>query len=128
MITVMSVTLVAIGGAIGSALRYIFSVFAGKIYGPDFPYGTLGVNIIGSLLMGILIGVLARYFSHLKELHLLLAVGFLGGFTTFSAFSLDVFTLFERGDVQAAIFYIIYSLVGALGGLAIGIIATRAVL
>lgn len=89
--------------------------------GPGFPWGTMAVNIAGSLAMGLLIAWLARRSSGDSELRLLLATGFLGGFTTFSAFSLDAVTLYERGALTAAAAYVIasvtVSILALFGGL-----------
>ena len=101
----MLILLVAIGGAIGSALRYLFMVKTAPFFGLQFPYGTMLINIIGSCLMGVLVGYMAKTLPHSNELRAFAAVGILGGFTTFSAFSLDVVTLFERGEVASAAVY-----------------------
>jgi CrcB protein len=95
---------VAIGGALGSMLRYLTNVGVMRAIGPGFPYGTLIVNILGSFLMGFLLVVLAH--KDLTRLAPLLMTGVLGGFTTFSAFSLDTLTLWERGDIPAALLYV----------------------
>jgi len=94
---------VAIGGALGASARYLTSVAAMRFLGPGFPWATLTVNVLGSFLMGALVVAMA----HLGGTRLapLLMTGLLGGFTTFSAFSLDVLTLWERGQtVQAGLY------------------------
>ena len=112
---------VAIGGAAGSVVRY--AVYRGMVWhGPGFPVATATVNVLGSLIMGLLAAVLAhRWGNHYAPL---LLTGFLGGFTTFSAFSLDVLTLWERGQAVGALIYIlgtvILSFVAVAAGLAIG--------
>ena len=98
--------LVALGGAIGAGLRHLAGMAAMRLFGTGFPWGTLFVNAFGSLAMGILIAVLARRSATPSEVRLFLATGLLGGFTTFSAFSLDVAVLWERGEVTAAFGYI----------------------
>ena len=94
--------------------------------GHGFPWGTLAVNVIGSVLMGVLVVVLA----HLSATRLapFLMTGVLGGFTTFSAFSLDAMTLYERGQLGLAGAYVVGSVVLSLGGIALGILVARAVL
>ncbi len=113
--------LVAVGGAVGASLRYGAGVAALRTFGPGFPWGTLGVNIIGSLAMGLLIAFLARFGSGVQDLRIFLATGVLGGFTTFSAFSLDVVTLYERGAVLAAIMYVAASLFVSVAALVAGL-------
>ncbi len=116
--------LVMAGGAIGSGLRHLFGRAALAAFGPGFPWGTLGVNLIGGLAMGLLAGILARGGGG-EATRLLLGVGVLGGFTTFSAFSLDTVTLIERGQLVAALGYVVVSIAGAFAALAIGLQLTR---
>ena len=116
--------LVMAGGAIGSGLRHLFGRAALTVFGPGFPWGTLGVNLIGGLAMGLLAGILARGGGG-EATRLLLGVGVLGGFTTFSAFSLDTVTLIERGQMVAALGYVAVSIAGAFAALAIGLQLTR---
>jgi fluoride exporter len=114
---------VALGGAIGASLRYLSNVSAMRIFGPGFPYGTVFVNILGSFAMGVLIVALAKKGgTHLAPL---LMTGILGGFTTFSAFSLDSFTLWERGDITSALAYVAGTVILSLGALAAGIYLSR---
>lgn len=113
---------VALGGAVGASLRHLSGLAFLRLYGPGFPWGTLFVNVAGSLAMGLLIGWLARRSGGSSaELRLFLATGLLGGFTTFSAFSLDVANLWQRGESLAAFAYIaasvFFSLLGVFGGL-----------
>jgi CrcB protein len=98
--------LVAVGGAIGSLLRYYVGLGSLRLMGPGFPWGTLVVNVVGCFIIGVFAEMIARRFNASVELRLLLITGFLGGFTTFSAFSLDAITLFERGEVFAGGIYI----------------------
>ncbi len=120
--------LVGLGGATGAMLRYGFGLFVGRFHSGPFPLGTFGVNIIGSLIMGLLIGFLARTTPGFQtELRLFVAVGVLGGFTTFSSFSLDVVTLVERGQLVTASFYAIASLIVGVLALFIGLWFARSV-
>ena len=98
--------LVAVGGAIGSLLRYYVGLGSLRLMGPGFPWGTLIVNVVGCFIIGVFAEMIMRRFNASVELRLLLITGFLGGFTTFSAFSLDAITLFERGEVFAGGIYI----------------------
>lgn len=104
----LHVFLVFLGGGLGAASRHLVGVAALRQFGPNFPYGTLIVNVVGSLLMGVLIGWLVRRgVGSNNELRLFLATGVLGGFTTFSAFSLDVANLWEKGALMPAATYAI---------------------
>ena len=114
---------VALGGAIGACLRYLTSVGAMRVFGAGFPVGTLIVNIAGSFLMGVIVVVLAKKGGmHLAPL---LMTGILGGFTTFSAFSLDAITLYERGQAGLAFGYVAGSVILSLGALALGLYLAR---
>lgn len=117
---------VALGGAFGATARFWLMGLVAQRLGADFPYGTLAVNIIGSLCMGLLVGALARFLpesSH--EIRTFMAVGVLGSFTTFSTFSLDVVTLLERGQAGAALSYIAVSVLACVIGLAMGLFLWR---
>lgn len=117
---------VALGGAIGASLRYLTNMSVMRLVGPGFPYGTMVANVIGSFLMGVLVVVLARRGGMAYAPFLM--TGFLGGFTTFSAFSLDTLTLFERGDVPLAGLYVGMSVFLSLAAIAVGVLVTRAVM
>jgi len=119
-----SLFLVMIGGAAGAGLRWEFGRLALARLGPGFPWGTLGVNLVGGLLMGILAGATMGQGPD-RPLWLLLAVGLLGGFTTFSAFSLDLFAMLERGRFAATAAYALASVLGSLLLLAFGWWAAR---
>lgn len=115
--------LVAVGGAVGSLLRYYIGLSAVRVAGPNFPWGTLTVNIVGCFLIGLIAEMITLKYGEAVPLRLLLITGFLGGFTTFSAFSLDTIVLMENGNVAGAIVYVVssvgVSLVAVLAGLAL---------
>lgn len=111
--TMPHLLLVALGGAIGTALRYGVGRWAIVALGPGFPFGTFAVNIIGGFLMGLLAGWLARISSG-EELRLLLGVGVLGGFTTFSAFSLEIYNMITRAEIALAAAYAVSSVTGSV--------------
>ncbi len=118
---------VAAGGAIGAVLRYFVSMRATDWLGISFPYGTLIVNILGSFIMGAFIGYLAKTLPHSMELRAFVAIGILGGFTTFSAFSLDAVSLIENGHLGQGAIYIISSVLVSILALFAGLYLVRAV-
>jgi CrcB protein len=119
--------LVMLGGAVGAGARHLVGRAALGIWGPGFPVGTLAVNVIGGLAMGLLAGWLATRASGDEALRYLLGVGVLGGFTTFSAFSLETVLMIERGDYATALFYIVASVVLAIGAVFAGLQVSRMV-
>lgn len=120
--------LASAGGAIGAGARYLMS-HAFAVRGlTDFPWATLTINVLGCFLMGVLIEVLALKYSASPELRTFLATGILGGFTTFSAFSLEFATLYERGDTGAAAAYVLLSVLLTLAAVFAGLATVRAVL
>ncbi len=120
--------LVALGGAVGSSARYLFGVQATRLFGAGWPYGTLGVNVVGGLLMGVLAGWLAhRGGVDQERWRVLLGVGVLGGFTTFSAFSLETALMIERRDYAGAAGYVALSVVLSVGALFAGLLLSRRV-
>ena len=123
----LNILLVALGGAGGSVLRYLAGIASVRLMGAGFPWGTLFVNVTGSFLIGVLSEVIARRFGASPELRLFLVTGILGGYTTFSAFSLDAAMLAEQGQFGAAALYVALSLV--LSGLAVvaGLALMRAI-
>lgn len=106
-------------------MRHGFNVAAARAFGTGFPFGTLGVNVLGSLLMGLLAGYFAFKGDASQHWRLLLTTGVLGGFTTFSAFSLDVALLWERGDMTGTMIYLIGSVVLSIGALFAGLVLVR---
>lgn len=121
----MEFLLVFIGSGIGGALRHGVNVLSLSFFGMSFPYGTLFINIVGSALMGVIIGLFAG--SHLagQEMRLFLTTGVLGGFTTFSAFSLEVVTLWERGQHMASIGYVLASIIISIIALGVTLVLMR---
>ena len=117
--------LVMMGGALGSGARYLTGRATLALFGIGFPYGTLAVNLIGGFAMGLLVGALARMSVPGENWRLLLGVGVLGGYTTFSAFSLDVVNMIERGDLATAALYVTASVVGAIAALFAGLALVR---
>ncbi|MGR9129281.1 fluoride efflux transporter CrcB [Rhizobium leguminosarum] len=118
--------LVAFGGAIGSVLRYYVGQWTLRLMGPAFPWGTLAVNVVGCFVIGVFAELIARKFNASTELRLLLITGFLGGFTTFSAFSLDAISLFERGEAVAGGIYIAASVGLSMAAVITGLAVMRA--
>ncbi len=119
----MAYLVVFIGGGIGAALRHGVNIGAARLFGTSFPFGTLSVNIIGCLAMGLLAGYFALKGDLSQNWRLFLTTGILGGFTTFSAFSLDVAVLYERGEIGLAATYVLasvmVSLIAVFAGLAL---------
>ena len=120
----INIVLVAAGGAIGSVFRYLVGVWSVRLAGVNFPWGTLTVNVVGSFLIGLLVELVARRLNASMEMRLFLVTGVLGGFTTFSSFSLDAVSLFERGALGLSAVYVIASLsvsiAAVFAGLALG--------
>ena len=121
--------LVFLGAGIGGTLRHAVNVGAARVTGSAFPWGTLTVNVVGSFAMGLVAGWLALKAGEgwSQQARLLLATGVLGGFTTFSAFSLDVVVLWERNEALSALAYGAGSVVLSVGGLVAGLAVIRAV-
>lgn len=118
--------LVGLGGAIGAMARYAAGSAVGTFWRDPFPLGTLLINVSGSLAMGLLVGWFARTLPLWQnEIRLFVAVGVLGGFTTFSAFSLDAVTLIERGDLLGATIYIVVSVAASILALWLGLVLLR---
>lgn len=117
--------IIFLGGGAGAVCRHLAGVVGIRLFGSGFPVGTVFVNIFGSLLMGLLIGWLVRRGATSNEIRLLLATGFLGGFTTFSAFSLDFANLWSKGEAGIALFYAGLSVLGALMAVFLGLWLVR---
>src|SRR5258708_12437897 len=106
----MNYVLVFVGGGLGASLRHFINVVCAKSLGTAFPYGTFIINISGSIAMGLIAGYLAFKGEASQPWRLFLMTGILGGYTTFSAFSLDTALLYERGEIGLALFYVLWSL------------------
>jgi len=138
----LNILLIAIGGALGSVIRYLTFEFITKSiraenisknfpsnFPANFPWGTFCVNVVGSLIAGVLYYVMIKYFDVLgSKTRSLLFVGFLGGFTTFSAFSLDFFRLFTAGQTTLALFYALSSVTLSILALFFGFYLTKLIL
>lgn len=119
------VLLVALGGALGSVARYGVNVWTTRAFGLGFPWGTLTVNVVGGLVMGLLAALFALRAEASPEAKLFLMTGVLGGFTTFSAFSLDAVVLWERGEAGFAATYVAASVALSIGALFAGLALGR---
>jgi len=117
---------VAAGGALGASARYATNLATMRLIGPGFPWATVAVNVLGSFLMGVLVVVLAHKGG--MRLAPFLMTGVLGGFTTFSAFSLDALTLWERGQAGLAFGYVAGTVIVSLAAIVLGMNAARGVL
>jgi fluoride exporter len=117
--------LVALGGAIGAVARYGVTTAAIRIFGSSFPYGTMIVNVAGSFAIGLVIAFLLRKYPEHEAARLFLATGILGGFTTFSAFSMDVMNLLQRGEPGSAFAYIVGSVVLSIAAVFAGFALIR---
>ena len=112
---------IAFGGAIGAVSRYMLSSFIQNLAGNSFPYGMLVCNVFGSFLLGILYDNLSKTSLFSDNIKLFIQVGILGSFTTFSAFSLESFLMFEKGDYSIAVIFILLSVILSILGLISGI-------
>ncbi|UAB79087.1 fluoride efflux transporter CrcB [Erythrobacter sp. SCSIO 43205] len=126
--SLMPTLAVALGGAIGAAARYQVGGLASRLAGPhtDFPWGTLSVNIIGSLIMGLLLGWFAKGGTDSENLRLFLVAGLMGGFTTFSAFSAEMVTMLHRGEITSALIYVSVSVIAGMAAFLIGLVGVQA--
>jgi CrcB protein len=121
----MNYILVFIGGGLGSSLRHTINVVCPRLFGTAFPYHTFIINITGSTIMGLIAGYLAFKGEASQPWRLFLMTGILGGYTTFSAFSLDAVLLYERGALGLAAFYVLGSVVFSIAGLFAGLSLIR---
>ncbi len=119
---------IAAGRAVGASGRHLVNVYAGRLLGTGFPWGTVVVNVGGSFIMGVLITAMALKWQVSLEVRAFLTTGILGGFTTFSAFSLDYATIYERKEHGLAFLYAAGSVGLALAAMFAGMALTRAVL
>ena len=117
--------LVFVGGGLGASLRHLINLTCAKCIGTSFPWGTFIINITGSTVMGLIAGYLAFKGEASQPWRLFIMTGILGGYTTFSAFSLDAATLYERGQMLAAAVYVIGSVVLGIAGLFAGLAVVR---
>ena len=120
-----TVLAIAVGGSLGALARYYFSIGAAKIFGTAFPWGTLLENFIGCFVMGILAALMDKFWMPSAEIKAFLTIGFLGAFTTFSAFSLDFALLHERGELLVGGLYILASVIASIGGIFLGMLLIR---
>jgi CrcB protein len=120
---------VFIGAGLGGMLRHAVNIFSLRLFGPAFPWGTFIINVSGSFLMGIVTGYLAfkTHAAVSPNLRLLLTAGIIGGYTTFSTFSLDAISLWERGAALHALLYIVFSVMLGVSALLAGLSLMRAV-
>jgi CrcB protein len=117
--------IVFLGAGIGGAMRHGVNIAALRFLGPAFPFGTLTVNIVGSLILGLLAGWFAHRADPGQSWRLFLTTGILGGFTTFSAFSLDVAALYQRGELGMTALYVLASIVLSVLVLFLGLFLVR---
>ncbi|HVV39713.1 MAG TPA: fluoride efflux transporter CrcB [Nitrobacter sp.] len=122
----MSYLLVFVGGGLGATLRHLVNTICGRLLGTGFPFGTFIINISGSIIMGLIAGYLAFKGHAAQPWRLFIMTGILGGYTTFSAFSLDAALLYERGEAGLAVGYVLGSVVLAVAGLFAGLALVRA--
>ena len=122
---VKSYLLVFIGGGLGSTLRHVVNIVCPRLFGTNFPYHTFIINITGSTIMGLIAGYLAFKGDAAQSWRLFLMTGILGGYTTFSAYSLDAALLYERGEIGLALFYVLGSVVFSIASLFAGLALVR---
>ena len=121
----MTTLQVALGGAIGATLRFLTGVGILRLVGPGFPFTVLVVNVLGSFFMGLFVVFATQ--RGVTQLYPFVLTGLLGGFTTFSAFSLEAVHLFERGAMGQALVYVVISVVLSIGGLILGLMIARGI-
>ncbi|UFS75875.1 fluoride efflux transporter CrcB [Tardiphaga sp. 215_C5_N2_1] len=121
----MNYVLVFVGGGLGATLRHVINMTCARCMGTAFPWGTFIINITGSAVMGLIAGYLAYKGEASQPWRLFLMTGILGGYTTFSAFSLDTAVLYERGELGLALAYVLGSVVLSIAGLFAGLALVR---
>jgi CrcB protein len=119
---------VAVGGALGSMARYATIIGVGRLVGVGFPYGVLVANVVGGFIMGVLVELMALVWSPSDSMRIFLTVGVMGGYTTFSSFSLDTWLLLDKGLYGPALLYIAASVILSVAALVAGLTVTRMVL
>jgi CrcB protein len=122
------ILLVGLGGAMGSLGRYFAGIAITSLLGPAFPFNTLLINVAGSFVMGLVVAVLAKFdplVTYATDVRLFVAVGLLGGFTTFSSFSADVAALWERGTYAQTSLYVTASVALSIAGVFLGLFLVR---
>ncbi|MCC8943034.1 fluoride efflux transporter CrcB [Bradyrhizobium sp. Arg68] len=121
----VSYLLVFFGGGLGATLRHLINLTCARCIGTAFPWGTFIINITGSTVMGLIAGYLAFKGQAAQPWRLFLMTGILGGYTTFSAFSLDTALLYERGELGPAALYVLGSVALSIAGLFAGLAIVR---
>ena len=123
-----TVIAIALGGAVGAVARYFISRWLIVALGDGFPWGTLTVNVVGCFVLGVLVEITALLWSPSEEYRAFLTIGLLGALTTFSAFSLDIVVLQERGETLLAVIYVALSVSGSIVAIFAGMSLTRTIL
>ncbi len=116
---------VAVGGATGSVARYLLAGWIARLVGTGFPWGIMAINVLGSFAMGVIVEGAALRWNMSNDLRAFIAVGILGGFTTFSSFSLDAVMLLQRNELVTAFAYIVGSVALSLAALFLGLLLIR---
>jgi CrcB protein len=123
-----NVLAVALGGSLGSAARYLVGVGVGRLFASSFPWGTLIINLVGSFMLGALIEAFALRWSASEAMRAFLTIGFCGGFTTFSTFSMDTVFLMQKGGVFLPLVYVVTSVVLSVTALYVALFLMRLIL
>ena len=121
----IKILMAGLGGFFGAILRYVLSTFIYKLFGTDFPYGTFAVNVLGCFLIGFFMGLVDAGVIISPNLRILIAIGFLGGFTTFSSFSYETVELLKAGAWISAVANVVYTILNCLGATWIGEVLSR---
>ena len=108
---------VALGGSLGSVARYLVGIGSARLFGTNFPWGTFIINVTGSFLIGLFVGLFATKWDLPQAARIFLTVGICGGYTTFSTFSLDAWYLVEKGQNMASLAYMVFSVILSVGAL-----------